>query len=305
MGKGALLASVCALALIGASSASAQSPSTLDGETLVSLFSKCNESSGTGPPPSNPCTQNPAPPTVEATCDEAGDSTLAYDITASGPQNQGTTPVVPSAAAGPYNGSFTESGTVRIGEQDGAPVPNDPSTFFSAVLTGSNGFDTGPLLTWEAEFEIQAGTSRVVGTKTLTTRVPPNFGVCAVLENELAPNPPFGAPVPRTGYAGIADARLAYRATIITPNGHFRDEGTAESDLREVFVRCCGSDGLGSVSADVGFLVEVFDSTQATTTPLSKNDCKKGGWATLGMGFKNQGDCVSYFATNGKNGPAG
>ena len=173
------------------------------------------------------------------------------------------------------------------------------------MLTGSNGFDTGPLLTWDARFEIEAGASRVVGTKTLTTRVPPNFGVCAVLENELAPDPPFGAaPIPRTGYSSIADAKLAYAATIITPDGRFRDEGTAESDLRETFVRCCGSDGLGSVSADVGF-GEIFDSTQSAPTRLSKDDCKKGGWATLGMGFKNQGDCVSYFATNGKNGPAG
>jgi hypothetical protein len=33
-------------------------------------------------------------------------------------------------------------------------------------------------------------------------------------------------------------------------------------------------------------------------------DCKKGGWRSFGV-FKNQGDCVSYFATGGKNPPAG
>jgi len=33
-------------------------------------------------------------------------------------------------------------------------------------------------------------------------------------------------------------------------------------------------------------------------------DCKKGGWRSFGV-FKNQGDCVSYFATGGKNQPAG
>jgi hypothetical protein len=37
--------------------------------------------------------------------------------------------------------------------------------------------------------------------------------------------------------------------------------------------------------------------------------CKKGGWKALtdasGRGFKNQGDCVSYFDTNGANPAAG
>lgn len=33
-------------------------------------------------------------------------------------------------------------------------------------------------------------------------------------------------------------------------------------------------------------------------------DCKKGAWEDWGV-FANQGDCVSYVATNGRNGPAG
>ncbi len=40
-------------------------------------------------------------------------------------------------------------------------------------------------------------------------------------------------------------------------------------------------------------------------TPQSKDDCKNGGWQHLadaqGRPFKNQGDCVSYVATGGKN----
>ncbi|HUG64906.1 MAG TPA: hypothetical protein VMK83_06775 [Gaiellaceae bacterium] len=33
-------------------------------------------------------------------------------------------------------------------------------------------------------------------------------------------------------------------------------------------------------------------------------DCKKGAWEDWGV-FKNQGDCASYIATNGRNGPTG
>lgn len=39
--------------------------------------------------------------------------------------------------------------------------------------------------------------------------------------------------------------------------------------------------------------------------PVTKDDCKKGGWMSLhddtGTPFVNQGDCVSYVATEGKN----
>jgi hypothetical protein len=38
--------------------------------------------------------------------------------------------------------------------------------------------------------------------------------------------------------------------------------------------------------------------------PTSKDQCKKGGWQTYGV-FKNQGDCVSFVATGGRNPPAG
>jgi hypothetical protein len=40
------------------------------------------------------------------------------------------------------------------------------------------------------------------------------------------------------------------------------------------------------------------------TMPTSKDQCKKDGWQTFGV-FKNQGDCVSWVATAGKNPPAG
>lgn len=37
--------------------------------------------------------------------------------------------------------------------------------------------------------------------------------------------------------------------------------------------------------------------------PTTKDQCKKDGWQSFGI-FKNQGDCVSFVATGGKNGPA-
>jgi hypothetical protein len=34
--------------------------------------------------------------------------------------------------------------------------------------------------------------------------------------------------------------------------------------------------------------------------PTSKDQCKNGGWRNY-PGFRNQGDCVSFVATGGKN----
>jgi hypothetical protein len=36
--------------------------------------------------------------------------------------------------------------------------------------------------------------------------------------------------------------------------------------------------------------------------PTDKAQCKNGGWQQVGV-FKNQGDCVSYVETGGKNEP--
>ena len=40
------------------------------------------------------------------------------------------------------------------------------------------------------------------------------------------------------------------------------------------------------------------------TLPTSTDQCKNGGWKTFGV-FKNQGDCVSFVASKGKNPPSG
>ena len=44
----------------------------------------------------------------------------------------------------------------------------------------------------------------------------------------------------------------------------------------------------------------------APATPTSKDDCKNGGWKNFtNPAFKNQGDCLSFVATGGKNPPNG
>jgi hypothetical protein len=54
------------------------------------------------------------------------------------------------------------------------------------------------------------------------------------------------------------------------------------------------------------FFAASVDNVAVTSTPAfptTKEQCKKGGWRNFGTSFKNQGDCVSFVATNGKNEP--
>jgi hypothetical protein len=53
----------------------------------------------------------------------------------------------------------------------------------------------------------------------------------------------------------------------------------------------------GQVFSDRTFTI------QFVRTPAGKKQCKKGGWRTFPQ-FRNQGDCVSFVATGGKNPPA-
>ena len=45
-----------------------------------------------------------------------------------------------------------------------------------------------------------------------------------------------------------------------------------------------------------------FDKITLLNVPTSKEQCKNAGWRNYPQ-FKNQGDCVSFVATNGKNPP--
>lgn len=58
-----------------------------------------------------------------------------------------------------------------------------------------------------------------------------------------------------------------------------------------------------------GETVEVSQTQGSTNTPNSASDCNDGGWENYseenGTPFKNQGDCVSYVATGGRNEAAG
>ena len=48
--------------------------------------------------------------------------------------------------------------------------------------------------------------------------------------------------------------------------------------------------------------LDLYVTTRSQLLPATKEECKTGGWAQFGI-FKNQGDCVSWIASDGRNAP--
>jgi choice-of-anchor C domain-containing protein len=71
------------------------------------------------------------------------------------------------------------------------------------------------------------------------------------------------------------------------------------------FLATSASTTLTFTSTTAGAFGPALDNVAVTESVPVKDDCKDGGWQSMidnaGNSFKNQGDCVSYFATKGKN----
>ena len=75
------------------------------------------------------------------------------------------------------------------------------------------------------------------------------------------------------------------------------------------FLATSATTTLSFVSTTDGVFGPAIDNVVVSESVPVKDDCKNGGWQSMidnaGNTFKNQGDCVSYFATKGKNLGAG
>jgi hypothetical protein len=210
---------------------------------------------------------------VMVACDPSGTTTLPFRVT--------------GIVTGPYPGTITEQGLLSFGPQTNPGVNSvDPGT-------------TGPITTFDATFTIISGTTTITGNKHFV--------------------------VPGVGYGGCFDGRnvvignretLAqfeflvrpnYEATIHTALGSYGDHGVATviGDYRR-FYQDDDGDGSRETYYKNNSFAQFFysDTTPTLLLPTSNEQCKNGGWKNYGV-FKNQGDCVSYVETGGKNPPSG
>lgn len=64
-------------------------------------------------------------------------------------------------------------------------------------------------------------------------------------------------------------------------------------------------DGDGVPDDSDGCPAQAGGAQNGCPMPTDKDQCKKNGWKNYGTTFRNQGDCVSFVATKGKNQPSG
>jgi hypothetical protein len=281
----ALVVGVAAMALVlvgpGAKPAKTQvltPPPTLTGESLQAVSCRSLVD------PTQPCINNnfdelPGEVTVtssiflEDCTSEGGGDVISYQ--ASGP-----------VTTGPYTGTFTESGTFTLDSEG-------QITSFKATFTIEEKSPTGEV------------TTKVTGTKESTQ----DFSGSLNCPRQLG------------GHYVILSApegQVSYEAKIVTSSGTFIDRGTAtgsasdplDPGLEDVgLYTVTGVPGEGSLGDLIGHAQldsfgETFTSQLAQVErvlPTTKAQCKKGGYQQLG--FANEGDCVSFVQTEGKNQP--
>src|SRR3954453_3900561 len=181
------------------------------------------------------------------------------------------------ATGGPSSVNCTTTGDFSFSASGRADGPY-PGTF-TETGSGTVSQRFGPVSPFSATFTILSSSGTVLATG--TTALDPD----ALNTSSACIDPPnvgvvFGIPT-------------AYVATIFTPGGAYPDQGKSV---------------VGTLFSDPSstFLDETFTSNLPAPVPLAPTDvaqCKNGGWRTYSQ-FKNQGDCVSFVVTHGRNAAA-
>jgi hypothetical protein len=191
---------------------------------------------------------------------------VAFDASACDPVAGGLASFTWSGqAAGPYNGTFTTTGSYTL-------VPSSTS---STGLT---------VASFAATFTITADNATVHGT--LNATYPPLTSGAV-----WPPTGPMQWLYP-TCESGALDIETSYTATISVPGGgDWQDAGLANVWTVSAFPKVYFDTGLPS------------PTPAPPALPSDKSQCTSNRWKAFSL-FKNQGDCVSYVATHGKNAPA-
>lgn len=218
--------------------------------------------------------------TSTANCDATGTSSFTFATS--------------GIAGGPYPGTFTETGSVQIGPQTGTP----------SQFAGFE-FNTGPVLTLTTQFTIVSGDTQITGTKRLVSD-PLSEGGCIDFTGRDLAQGPFTY-LATEGTYRRAGAFLLYEATITSPSGATSVSGDAALSINELrAVEPSTGRSVGGFEFNETYLTSEPVPPPPPDRPGTTDECKDDEWKRYhAPAFTNQGDCVSFVATEGRNPPAG
>jgi choice-of-anchor C domain-containing protein len=161
----------------------------------------------------------------------------------------------------------------------------------------------------EGQYSIDLdGTSQGSISQTFATK----FGSTYVVQFDLSGNPDNfapGEPTMKTLEVSATGTPAATFTYDVATKGNTRDAMKWDTDQAYSFMATGPSTTLTFSSKTGTFYGAALDNIRVTETLLTGANCKKDGWKTmqdyLGHSFKNQGDCVSFYATDGRNLAAG
>ena len=190
---------------------------------------------------------------------------------------QGPGDAVGTCNSGAASGTFTYHAT-------GTASGPYPGTFVEDITVGAQFLDSLPesaptMASLHATFTITTGSGTVTGTKDLP-QFAPGFAWCT------------GGSQP-TFFGFFETSALTYSATIETGGRKYLDSGTAKARDAEFD---------GNRTAGHRLFTEEFLTSNGVVpqAPISKDECKNGGWKVFPQKFKNQGQCIAYVEQHSK-----
>jgi choice-of-anchor C domain-containing protein len=211
-----------------------------------------------------------------------------------------------AAFAGATNGSF----------EDGGYTPN--ASGFEALGTGSSDL-TGWAITgsidwigtyWPAAAGSKSLDMNGTGPGTISQILATMIGKTYVVSFSMSANPDEGATVKTLTVSATGTTsksftydRVAHSTTRANMMWESKQYSFVATNASTTLTFASGeATGASGPALDNVVVKETGSSGSAGSTGAA---CKKGGWKTAvdgaGRHFKNQGDCVSYYATKGKN----
>jgi hypothetical protein len=140
---------------------------------------------------------------------------------------------------------------------------------------------------------------------TLAWPAPSTAAPTLTLTRDCSQYPPFhgidisvsGLP-PNTSFLGTLEFP---DGGVIGPGGPFTTDAKGDFSIGPF-----GSEVPGAFTVTVDWAAGTLTQSRDVNCalPASTHECNNGGWRTYGV-FKNQGDCVSFVETKGKNQPSG
>jgi choice-of-anchor C domain-containing protein len=201
-----------------------------------------------------------------------------------------------------HNGSFEDGAYTRFqANYDFARVPAGSTDLAGWTITGGGIDWVGTY--WQAaqgSKSIDLDGSEAAAPGGISQTVDTKVGSTYVVTYNLSGNPD----------SGPADKTMTVNIGGINHYETYNTSGFTRAEMQWVpvtysFVATSTQTPISFMSTTEGGYGAVIDNVVITETLKTGADCKKGGWQTmkdsLDHSFRNQGDCVSFYATGEKN----